>query len=161
MTRFGIEYEQADIDAALNEQQGEWGVEVQWHRWDESSPVHDVYDVGEPRQWSLPIEVPVQFALVLEGGDSYRDAGLRTVNTVVFAVSIAVFRDRLGWNEDLSSPRGWQSFLKDRVAYGGSVFTVDSLEPIGDLKGRDVMISGRGREVHEDTLVIDEEVAPE
>ncbi|MCA1784091.1 MAG: hypothetical protein ABR616_09695 [Dermatophilaceae bacterium] len=157
MTRFGIAYELDSIDSGLATEQGEWGVTLQWYRWDPESPVDDVYDVGDPRQWGPPIDVPVQFALLMEGSHIYADRGLKAVNTLAFALSQDVFRDRLGWGEELDRGRFHQKFLKDRVSYRGQVFTIDSLEPSGNLSGQDVMISGGGREVREDVLFLQEE----
>ena len=45
MTRFGIDYEMTSIDEALDEQQGEWGVSLVWHRWDPATVSDDTYDV--------------------------------------------------------------------------------------------------------------------
>lgn len=158
MVFFNVDYERASVDGGLGEAQGEWGVTVLWHRWDPNSPTDDIYDVGAPRRWGPGVEVPVQLALVKEGSHTFEDRGLRTVNRLAFAVSKAVLRDRLGWGDELTkTARGHQDFLRDRVSYAGTTFTIDTLEPIGDLQGRDAMISVTAREVPEETLVLDED----
>lgn len=155
MGRFGIEYELNSIDDALAAYQGEAGAELQWYRWDPTSTPDDVYDVGDPRQWGPAVEVPALFVLGSEGGNAFGDQGLRTVTTIAFAISQSVFRDRLGWEDEFKHGQLHQYFMKDRVSYRGQFFTIDSLSAIGDVGGRDVVVSGGGREVDSDVLFID------
>lgn len=154
--RFTIDHDLNRWDAHLGEYQGEAGVTLLWYRWDPESDVDDVYDVGAPRQWGPAIEVPALFVLPVEGSHVYADRGLKTNNSVVFAIAKDVFRDRLGWGEELERGRFHQKFMKDRVSYEGWTFTIDVLEPNGDLGGRDVVISGGGRQVRDDVLFVDE-----
>ena len=155
MRRFGIDYELNSIDDALADYQGEAGASLQWYRWNPDSAVDDIYDVGAPRQWELPVEVPALFVLGAEGGHVFADRGLQTVTTIAFAISQSVFRDRLGWEDEFKHGQLHQYFLRDRVGYRGQLFTIDSLAAVGDVGGRDVVVSGGGREVREDTRFID------
>ena len=155
MTRFGMDYEMDAIFHHLAEEQGEWGVTVDWYRWDETSPVDDLYDVGAPRQWKGPIFLPVQFALVIEGQRTRVEWGKKVLDSLTLAVSKDVFRHRIGWDPG-TEIGDHKQFLRDRVVYNGATFTVEVVEPMGDLAGTDAMVSVRGFEVHEDVLALDE-----
>ena len=163
--RFTVQGELNRIDEGLrSESQHEWGVFIKWYRYNaEATDPHDIYDVGTPRRWRPGVLVPVIFALPTEPEDTFHDEGLYTNRRINFALTMAKFRDHLYLRGDrgFETRAGMVTFLRDRIEYDGSFFTIDQLAPTGELQGRDVVLAGRGREIHPGDMFIDEETSEE
>lgn len=153
---FSIEHELERVDRGLNNARDEWGTTVEWLVFDPTSPKDDPYDVGAPRRWSAPIDVPVLWALRTEGRDNQRDTGLHTTDSLQFAVAKNVLRDRLGW-EGVLTRQGMLAFLRDRIRYEGRLFTVTDMQVQGQLTDRDVVVGVVAREIREDEQSVDQE----
>jgi hypothetical protein len=153
--RFSVESELNSIDRGLVETGGEWGTEVRWHRYDPDSPRHETYDVGEQRRWGPAIDVPVLWALRTEGRNTFRSEGLHTQDSLQFAISKTIIRDRLGW-EELLTREGTDAFLRDRVEFEGRLFTIDDIQVQGQLEERDVVVGVIAREVRVSDQWLDE-----
>lgn len=154
---FSIEHELNRIDRGLNSVRDEWGTTVEWLVFDPTSPKDDPYDVGAPRRWSAPIDVPVLWALRTEGRDNQRDTGLHTTDSLQFAVAKNVIRDRLGW-EGVLTRQGMVAFLRDRIRFEGRLFTITDIQVEGQLGNRDVVVGVVAREIRADEESVDDEV---
>lgn len=152
---FEVEGELNRIDHGLKGEGKEWGTEVRWRRFDPASPEHPVYDVGSPRRWGPPIDVPVLWALRSEGKNTFRSEGLQTQDRLQFALSKSVIRDRLGW-EQLLTREGQEAFLRDRIEYEDRLFTIDDMQVQGQLEDRDVVVGVVCREIKPGEEWIDE-----
>lgn len=156
---FSIEHELNRIDRGLNRTRDEWGTTVEWMVFDPTTPKDTIYDVGGPRRWGKPIDVPVLWALRTEGRDNQAPEGLHTTDSLQFAVAKNVIRDRLGW-EGVLTREGMVAFLRDRIRYEGRLFTITDMQVQGQLKSRDVVVGVVAREIRPDEESVDEEVAP-
>lgn len=155
--RFSLDYDLSRWDSHLGDYQGEAGVVLKWYRWNDDSEVDDIYDVGANRSWSPAVLVPALFVMPVEGPHGAGSRGLEPADSVAWAVSGAVFRERLYWDEELDQGAGHKIFLKDRVSYRGLVYTVDFIEPAGDLNDQDMVITGGGKKIIEDMITLDQQ----
>ena len=115
--------------------QGEW---VQWFRYNQAaSTSHPVYDTGPLRQWYPSITVPVWLGEYSRAGRNFDDDGLYLVDRVNVIMSYDAF-----FHSTMPDPDPYgNDHVKDRVAYDGHIFKVDSFLPRGRVASYFLTIS--------------------
>lgn len=127
------------------------GTTVLWFRWNPDSTVDDVYDVGEGRDWHDPVTIDVVSAARFEGEERNLDLGAYSTDDLHLVIRSDV-ADRL--LPGLDDPQV-NDFLKDRVVYEGTVFTVMRVASHGHFKQWNAIYGIDLREVDPDQLVHD------
>lgn len=151
-TRFPITHEVEHIhDSMRDELQRKVGTSVQWYAYNpDGTSVHDVYDVGEYRDWFDPITLPVISAIRQEGVRQPSAEGFYTTDSVHLIVSYAAWR-----SSGLEDPQRVDDHLKSRIVYDDVVFTVMGIQIRGQLGERDIVIGIDCAEVDPAELVND------
>lgn len=156
--RFSVESELSRIDTGLvSDAQKEWGVSVEWFRFDEDATVvDDLYDVGATRRWQAPLRIPALWVIRDEGRDTYDQDGLYVTETLQIALSKSVLRDKLHW---VSLEQMILDHLRDRLRFEGVVYTIVSFQPMGQLLNRDTIIGVTANKVRSDQYMWDPDFA--
>ena len=157
--RFSVESELSRIDTGLvADAQKEWGVSVEWFRFDEdATAVDDLYDVGAARRWQSPLRIPALWVVRDEGRDTYDQDGLYVTETLQVALAKSVLRDKLHW---VNLEKMIRDHLRDRIQFEGVVFTISSFQPMGQLLDRDTIIGVMATKVREDQHIWDPDFSP-
>lgn len=131
------------------------GTVVLWYRHEEGATTDDVYDIGQGRDWEDPIEVFVVNAARFEGGEEFPAEGAYSNDTLHLVLRVDEAASKLPGMDDPQVNR----YLKDRVVYEGTVFTVERVSAHGHFHQWNAIIGVELREVNPDMLVNDPEFA--
>lgn len=154
---FSVNYELSSIQRGIDKDLvQEVGTTVLWYRFDETSPVDDIYDVGEARVFHVPLRISVIAAVRVEGRDQRRDEGLFTRDRLEILVAWKAL-DVVGL-EDIATDT--ERYLKDRVVYDDVAFTVRAVEVEGQLNDQDTIVSISLEEVRDDEQYFDAVLPP-
>lgn len=131
------------------------GTVVLWYRWNPTSPTDDVYDIGQGRDWHDPFELHVIAASRFEGGETNMDLGAYSTDTLHLTVRADEADTKL---PGLEHPQT-NEYLKDRVVYDGTVFTVERVAAHGHFHDWEAVFGIDLSEVDPDMLVNDPDFA--
>lgn len=153
--RFDTDFETEEIHRGLRgHQSAQVGDEVAYYRFNrEGSGMDDLYDEGEGlgRVFRPPVDLPVLHVTHDEGDNQDTDTGFYFNDNIYISASYdQVYRTGLSL-ADIEHHR----YLKDRVVYDGRVFRVTQIHILGQIQGRDVIVSIEGTQVKPDEMVSD------
>lgn len=152
--RFNAQAETNEINTGLRGFADTTGDEIRYFRFDRADSVIDnVYDEGGDvgRVFRGPFTVPVIHATHTEGESEQSDTGFYSNDTLHVSGSFSMLR-RIGMSEmDLKT----RSYLKDRIVYDDVVFRVVTIEILGQIQQKDVIVSIDATQVKPDELVDD------
>jgi hypothetical protein len=133
--------------------QGQW---VHWFRYNQTaSTSHPVYDTGPLRVWYPSITLPVWVGEYQRAGRNFDDDGLYLVDRVHVICSYDAFFHTTMPDPD---PYG-NDHLRDRVAFDGHIFRVDTFLPRGRAASYFLTISIDLTEVAQSDLAEDGTIA--
>jgi hypothetical protein len=152
--RFSVDFETNDIDQAFADWQSQNGDTVMWYRFDYTdSQINDIYDEGDGvgKVYKPPVPMPVLHATRVEGGHDNDEEGFYWNDDMTITAAFEQVR-RVGLTRlDIEH----QNFLKDRIEYDNRIFRISSIEILGQIQERDVIVSIVCTEVKPDELVND------
>ena len=126
---------------------GEW---CHWFRFNKTgTTMHPIYDTGPQRAWFAPITVPLLIGEYERAPQNLTsDDGLYQVDKLHCIISYDQFFHSTMPDPD---PTG-ADHVNDRVAYDGSLFSVDSFLPRGRIASHFLTISVDATEVAQEEL---------
>jgi hypothetical protein len=148
-----------DIQSAYNGMllaqldQGQW---CHWFRYNQAaSTSHPVYDTGPQRVWYPPITLPIWLGEYQRAGRNFDDDGLYLVDRVHVICSYDAF-----FHTTMLDPDPWgNDHLRDRVAFDGHIFKVDTFLPRGRVASYFLTISIDLTEVAQSEMAEDGTIA--
>lgn len=153
--RFGINAETTFIHRALRGWQNRTGDSVTYFRFQRAeSDMHDVYDeaTGAGRVFYGRWQVPALHVTHVESGNTDpRDSGLYITDTL----RVVLEYDQLvkfGLTE-MDIKHG--TFQRDRIAYDNTLYAVQRVNILGQIRRRDVVVVIEAQQIRNDELVND------
>lgn len=132
------------------------GQYVNWFRFNQTGTTsHPIYDTGPLRAWYNPISLPVWLGEYQRAGKNFGDDGLYLVDRVHVICSYDQFFHTTMPDPD---PYG-NDHLRDRVAFDGHIFKVDTFLPRGRVADYFLTISIDLTEVAQTSLAEDGTIA--
>lgn len=157
--RFDQRYEVAQIEGALRGYQGSQIEDsVDYWRFDRAnSQMDDVYNegYGTGLVFHPSVNVPALHVTHNEGGRTGQLEGFYFNDDLYVTTSYDMFTRTGLTNADVQH----QKYLKDRIIYDGIVFRVNSIQILGQVDRRDVIVSIEGTQVKPDELSNDPQFA--
>lgn len=135
---FTIKDEQRFIQEGLRPHREELGTFVFWHVFDsDESGSHPIYGEGgfgegEGRRWKEPIRLPVLAALIQEAALSAEGEGLDAPDRLQVVINR---RDQELYG--LADLRRDPMHYRDRISYGGQVWSPYEIQQMGEVKEAD------------------------
>lgn len=152
--RFSDKYEIGQIDGALFGHQRNFGDYIDYYRFlRDASKSHDVYDEGDQvgRVFAQPMNLPVLHVTHQEGPRLDESTGFYYNDELHVTASLSQL-SRVGLTfMDLET----QDYLKDRFVYDDKVFRVTSIDVLGQIVRRDIIVAIDATHVKPDELVDD------
>lgn len=152
--RFSAAYETNEIDAALYGYQHNFGDNVDYYRFIRSeSRMNDIYDEGDQvgKVFADPIKLPVLHVTHQEGPNEDEDTGFYNNDDITVTASFSQV-SRTGLTlVDVET----QSYLKDRLVYDRKPFRITSINVLGQLQQRDIIVGIEATQLRGDELVND------
>lgn len=154
--RFSTDYETNEIYAAIDGWQAtQVGTTVDYYRFDSAdTEYHDVYDegTGAGRRYFLHFPMPVIHASHTEARREDRPEGFYApADSLHLTASYDQLRHIGMTRADIKSA----TYLTDRIVYDNIVFTVTSMQVLGQIQDRDIIVGIDAMRVGPDELVND------
>ncbi len=156
--RFSVDYETNEINSALRGQQAVSGDTVSYYRFDrDNSQMDDLYDegTGAGRVYVGPIPLPVIHATHNDGSREDQQGGFYFVDNLHLTVLFQTFTTTGVTFADVQH----QHYLQDRVVYDDKVFHITSIDVLGQIQQRDIIIAIDLEQVRSDELTNDPQFA--
>lgn len=156
--RFNSESETREIHGALFGHQRNFGDHVDYYRFLRGdSRMHDIYDEGfqEGRVFKPPFPLPVIHVTHQEGPNDDDTRGFYFNDEISISASFEQITQVGLTRMDLEH----QTYLRDRVVYDGRVFRLTSISVLGQIQGRDLIVSMNGTQLKPSELVNDQQFA--
>ena len=152
--RFSPDYEINEINAGIRGHQQAFGDELDYYRFlSEQSTMDDVYDEGNGggKVFNGPLAVPALNVVHLEGTTESIDTGFYYNDEIHATLGIDMLTKVGLTRMDLRH----HAYLRDRIVYDDKVFKITSLQVLGQIQRRDVIVSLDATQVKPDELVND------
>lgn len=153
--RFSVDYETSEIYRGLRDWQRWTGDSIAYYRfYFDSSTVDPVYGEAVPpygKEYFGPINLPALHVIHVEGDNQNTDQGFYSNDSAHVTFSFDQIK-KLGMDKmDLNN----QNYLKDRFVYDTKVFRVTSMQVMGQIQQRDIIVSMDATQVKPDEMVND------
>jgi hypothetical protein len=153
--RFSVDYETSDIYRGLRDWQRQTGDQIYYYRFAyEQSNREDTYGEATAPNGKVyfgPNNIPTLHVIHMEGDNDNTEQGFyyndRAHVTLSFDQIKKMGLDRMDLNT--------QNYLKDRFVYDTKVFRVTSVQIMGQIQQRDIIVTIDGTQVKPDELVND------
>lgn len=157
--RFSVDYETSSIYRGLRDWQRWTGDSVYYYRFAyDQSTVDPVYgEANSPlgKVYFGPANVPALHVIHIEGDNDNSENGFYYNDRAHITLSFDQLK-RLGLDRmDLST----SNYLKDRFVYDTKVFRVTSVQVLGQIQQRDIIVAVDGTQVKPDEMVNDVQFA--
>jgi hypothetical protein len=152
--RFSVNYESAEISAALQGYQSSHGDAVDYYRFlAADSGMGDLYDEGQRqgRVFQARVYLPVLHVLSAKGPNSESDIGAYYNNVLHVSASY----DHLSRTGITLADIRHQLYLSDRIVYDDDVYKVTGMEILGQVQRRDLIVAVQAVQLKPDELVDD------
>jgi hypothetical protein len=153
--RFSVDFETASIYGGLRDWQRWTGDQVYYFRfaYDQSSvdPVYGEADSPLGRIYFGPMNVPALHVIHIEGDNDNSEDGFYYNDRAHITLSFDQLK-KLGLNKmDINT----SNYLKDRFVYDTKVFRVTSVQVLGQIQQRDIIVAIDATQVKPDEMVND------
>lgn len=153
--RFSVDWETSEIYKGLRDWQRWTGDNAYYFRfaYDQSSndPVYGEANSSNGRTYFGPTNIPALHVIHIEGDNDNGDEGFYYNDRIHVTLSFDQLK-RLGLEKlDLNT----QNYLKDRIVYDDKVFRVTSVQILGQIQQRDIIVTMDGTQVKPDEMTND------
>lgn len=153
--RFSVDYETSEIYRGLRDWQRWTGDYVEYYRFQVDNSTQDsVYGEAQPpygKEYFGPITLPALHVIHVEGDNQNTDQGFYTNDSAHVTFSFDQIK-KLGMDKmDLNN----QNYLKDRLVYDTKVFRVTSMQILGQIQRKDIIVALDATQVKPDEMVND------